>query len=111
MSSTEKETVTSRTVSYKERRKKRIQNGKTCGHIAMYVGSALMVTNFIQPVREKHGTLTNACLIGTGAMLSIALGNAAGKILDKTIDKGVEFFDDINPHRLISEDKEEKSDG
>lgn len=108
---TAREARTSRTEDwYRERRKKRIANGKTCGHVAMYVGSALMVTNFIQPVREKHNTLTNVCLVGTGAMLSIALGNAASRILDKTIDKGVEFFDDINPRKIV-ENKEESENG
>ena len=105
-----KETATSRTDEYKERRQRRIQNGKSVGHIAMYVGSALMVTNLIQPVREKHNSLVNACVVGTGAMLAIALGNTAGKLLDKTIDKGVEFFDDINPRQLMKP-KEEKKDG
>ena len=96
----------------KDRRQRRIQNGKTCGHFARHIGSALIMTKMIQPVREKHNSLANACIVGAGAMLSIMCGNAASKQLDKIIDKSVEFFDDINPRKIVEpKSKEENKDG
>jgi len=83
---------------YKERRRKRIKNVKSVGCGAMYIGCGALMASQIQPIREKHNGLMNICAVGAGAMMTVALGNMCGKVLEKTIDRIVDFWDDVNPN-------------
>ena len=58
------------------------------------------------------------CATCAGAVLTIGMGNVASKILEKTIDKVVDFWDDVKPsgpakkvEKKDAEPEEEKSDG
>ena len=63
----------------------------------MYIGSASLVMPFVQKAREDHNSVMGACAMGAGVILSIGLGNFASKLLNQTIDKAVEFWDDVKP--------------
>ena len=75
----------------------------------MYVGSAGLIMPFIQNSRERQNGVMGLCSAGAGVVLSIGLGNIASKILNKTIDKVVDFWDDVKPNGP-AEKKDEKSE-
>lgn len=64
----------------------------------MYVGSAGLIMPFIQNARERQNGVMGLCSAGAGVILSIGLGNIASNILNKTIDKVVDFWDDVKPN-------------
>lgn len=102
--------TTSRTDTYvrvKDRDKKRIQNVKTGGHIAMYIGAAGLMMPQIQKSRESNAVI-RFCSLGAGALLSVGLGKLASKIFDQTVDKAIDFWDDVKPS---GPNEEEKKDG
>ncbi len=79
------------------RRRRRIQNVKTGGDIMMYIGAAGLVAPFVRSAKEKQSPLLQSCVTGAGIILSIALGNFAGKSFEKTVDRIVDFWDDVKP--------------
>lgn len=79
------------------RRQRRIQNVKTGGDLVMYVGSAGLMMPLIQKAKQNQNGIMGLCATGAGAVLSIGLGNIASRILNKTIDKVVDLWDDIKP--------------
>ena len=93
-----------------DRRGKRIQNVKTGGDLMMYVGAAGLMMPLIQRARNDHNTLMGTCATGAGIILSVGLGNVASRIFNKTVDKVVDFWDDVKPS-APAEKKEEKPDG
>lgn len=92
-----KDNATSRTDRYEIRRKKRIQNVKTGGDMMMYIGSAGLMIPMIRKAKESQNSLMGLCAMGAGGVLAVGLGNIASKILNKTVDKMVDFWDDVKP--------------
>ena len=90
-------TPASRTDKYEARRKKRIQNVKAGGDMMMYIGSAGLMIPMIRKAKESQNGIMGACAMGAGAVLAIGLGNVATKILNRTIDKAVDFWEDVKP--------------
>ena len=101
--------VTDRYVSKK--REKRIQNVKTAGDLMMYIGSAGLLIPMIRNAKQNQNSIMGICATGAGAILSVGLGNVASKILNKTVDKVVDFWDDVNPKpvpkKTVSQEAEE----
>ncbi len=105
-------TTTSRTDRYTARRReRRIQNVKTGGHLAMYIGSAGLMMPQIQKARESQNGIMGLCAVGAGAVISVGLGGLASKIFDKTVDKVVNFWDDVKPSGPAQKSEEEKGNG
>lgn len=91
------------------RRDKRVQNVKTGGTLVMYIGSAGLMTPIIRKAREEQNGVMGLCAVCTGAILAVGLGNVASKIMNKTIDKVVNFWDDVKPNGPAK--KEDAKDG
>ena len=102
-------TPVSRTDKYELRRKKRIQNVKAGGDMMMYIGSASLMIPMIRKAKESQNGIMGACAMGAGAVLAIGLGNAATKILNKTIDKAVDFWEDVKPSGPADKTEDRKS--
>ena len=104
--------ATSKTTKSKDRRReKRIHNVKTGGDLMMYVGSAGLMMPMIRKAKESQNGIMGACAVGAGAILSVGLGNIASKILNKTVDKVVDFWDDVKPSGPAEEKQEGDNDG
>ena len=88
---------TSETSKNNSRRRRRIQNVKAGGDIMMYIGAAGLVAPFVRNAKEKTSPLLQSCVTGAGIILSLALGNFAGKKFEKTVDRVVDFWDDVKP--------------
>ena len=95
------------------KRRKRIQNVKTGGDLIMYIGTAGLLIPMIRKAKENQNGIMGTCAMGAGAILSIGLGNMASKILNKTVDKVADFWDDVKPSApaVKKEAGEEKKDG
>ena len=80
----------------------------------MYIGSAAMTIPMIQRARENQNGLMGSCAIGAGTMISIGIGKMASNILNKAIDKTVDFWDDVKPVKPAKndgvEDEEKEAD-
>lgn len=76
----------------------------------MYVGSAGLIMPMIQNAREKQNGVMGLCTAGAGVVLSIGLGNIASRILNKTIDKVVEFWDDVKPNAPAEKKQSEETE-
>lgn len=81
----------------RSKRKKRIQNLKTGGDILMYVGCAGLMMPMMQKAKEKQNSLIGMSAVGAGTILSIGLGKIASDILNRSIDKVVDFWDEVKP--------------
>ena len=90
-----------------EKRDKVVKNIKTGADLIMYIGSAAMTIPAIKKAKENSNSLMGSCAVGTGAMLSLGIGKIASNILNKAIDKTVEFIDDVKPKPKDEEDEEE----
>lgn len=66
----------------------------------MYIGSAGLMIPLIRKAREQESGVMGICAAGAGTILAIGLGNVASKILEKTVDKVVDFWDDVKPSRV-----------
>lgn len=105
-------TATYKTTRSNDRRKeKRIQNVKAGGDMMMYIGSAGLMMPMIRKAKESQNGIMGACAVGAGAILSVGLGNIASKILNKTIDKVVDFWDDVKPSGPAEKKQEEEENG
>lgn len=93
-----------------KRREKRIQNVKSIGSLMMYIGSAGLMIPMIRKAKENQNALMGICATGAGAVLSVGMGNAAGKIFEKTVDKVVDVWDDVNPRGMDSSKKKDSED-
>lgn len=103
---------TSETTRYNaNRRKKRIQNVKTGGDIMMYIGAAGLIAPMVRSAKEKQSPLLQTCATGTGIILSIALGNFAGKMFEKTVDRIVDFWDDVKPSGQVKKTPTKEPEG
>lgn len=92
------------------RRKKHIKNVKTGGDLMMYVGSAGLMIPMIRKAREQENGVMGICAAGAGAVLAIGLGNIASNILNKTIDKVVDFWNDVKPgEKPVKETKDDEA--
>lgn len=94
----------------KPRREKRIQNVKTGGDLIMYVGSAGLMIPMIRKAKESQNGIMGVCAAGAGAILSVGLGNIASKILNRTVDKVVDFWDDVKPGGSAEKKPESEED-
>ena len=82
----------------------------------MYVGAAALMRPVIQRAQQEQNGIMGLCATCAGAVITIGIGNAASKILEKTIDKCVDFWDDVKPSGPAKKSKEtpseeEKNDG
>ena len=77
----------------------------------MYVGCAGLMIPQIQRSRENQNSLMGLCTVGAGAVLSVGLGSLASRIFDKTVDKIVDFWDDVKPSGAANKPEEGKADG
>jgi len=93
------------------RRSRRIRNIKTGGDLIMYIGSAGLMIPFIKKSQENQNGLMGACTAGAGAIIAIGLGNLTSKLLNKTVDKVVDFWDDVKPSKPAPKKEEETKNG
>lgn len=63
----------------------------------MYVGSAALMMPQIHKAKENQNGILGFCAVSAGTILAAGLGSLACKFLDKIIDKGVNFIDDVKP--------------
>ena len=83
----------------------------------MYVGSAALISPLIRKAQQEQNGVMGICATCAGAILTIGMGNVASKILEKTIDKVIDFWDDVKPSGPAKkpenevQPEEEKSDG
>ena len=79
----------------------------------MYIGSASLVMPMVHKAREEQNPVMGACTMGAGIVLSIGLGGLASKIFNRTVDKAVDFWDEVKPSGPAKkpEAEEEKKDG
>lgn len=111
---TAKEAATSKTDKFAEdrkRRDRRIQNVKTGGDLMMYIGSAGLLIPVIRKAKENQNPIMNICATGAGAILSVGLGNMASKLFNKTLDKVVDFWDDVKPSGPAENKQEAEENG
>ena len=73
----------------------------------MYIGTAALAMPLIQKAREKNNGLMGTCALGAGAIISIGLGKMASNIFNKTVDKVVDFIDDVKPADKKKDDTSE----
>jgi hypothetical protein len=78
-------------------RDKLVKNVKTGGDILMYVGSAALMMPQIQKSKENQNALLGAAATGTGIILAAGLGSLASSVLNKAVDKVINFWDDVKP--------------
>ena len=101
---TESVTPISRTERYTDRyskeyrRKKRVKAVKTGGNVVMYVGSAGLMIPMIKRAQENQSGIMGLCAAGAGIVLAVGLGNVASRIFEKTVDKAIDFWDDVKPN-------------
>lgn len=69
----------------------------------MYVGSAALMMPQIQKAKENQNGILGFCSAITGATLAIGLGSIASKLMNKAIDKGVHFWDEVKPKDATDE--------
>lgn len=69
----------------------------------MYIGTAALAMPVIQKAREKNNGLMGTCALGAGAIISIGLGKMASSIFNRTVDKVVDFIDDVKPKENSNE--------
>lgn len=77
----------------------------------MYIGSAGLMIPVIQKSRENQSGVMSVCSTSAGVILALGLGNVASKILNRTIDKIADFWDDVKPGAPASKKEEEKKNG
>lgn len=77
----------------------------------MYIGSAGLMIPMIQKAKENQNGIMGVCAGCAGAILSVGLGNLASKILNKTVDKVVDFWDEVKPNKQDDASKEDKNNG
>lgn len=63
----------------------------------MYIGSAALIRPQIQRAKETQNGVLGICATGAGIALAIGLGGVASNFLNKAIDKGIRFWDDVKP--------------
>lgn len=80
-----------------DREERRVRNVKTGGDILMYVGTAALLRPCIQRAKETNNGLLGGCATLAGAALAIGLGGIASNFLNKIIDKGMSFWDEVKP--------------
>ena len=102
--------------SREARRKRYIRNAKIGGDMVMYIGSAALMMPVIQRAREKQSGLMGACATGAGIVLSIGLGSIASRMMEKTVDKVVDFWDDVKPKKTaekqeVDDEQEDEENG
>lgn len=86
-----------------EKRERWAKNAKRAGTVMAYVGTASLMRPFVSKAREDQSGAMQACTIFSGTVLSIGLGKIATKFMNDTIDKVMDFIDDVKPKK-----KEEK---
>lgn len=78
----------------------------------MYVGCAGLMMPMMHNAKEKQNPLIGMSAVGAGTILSIGLGKIASNILNKSIDKVVDFWDEVKPSGPAEKPTgEEKKDG
>ncbi len=91
-----------------ERDSKLVNNIKTGGSIAIYVGTASIIKPIIKQYNQERNAVTKMCAYVSGTVISCGISHIASRWFNKIVDKVADFADDFkNPKKK----EERKPDG
>ena len=88
-------------------KEKIINNIKTGGSMAIYIGTASIIKPLIKEHNQDRNAMTKLCSVISGTVISCGVSHVASKWFGKIVDKVADFIDDVkNPKK-----KEENQNG
>jgi len=85
-------------------RMKLINNIKTGGSMAIYVGTASIIKPIIQEHNKNRNAVTKICSVVSGTVISCGISNIASKWFGKMVDKVTNFYDDVKGNKVRKDD-------
>ena len=76
-------------------REKTINNIKTGGSMAIYVGTASILKPIIKERNQERNALTKVCSYISGTVISCGISHVASRWFGNIVDKVVDFIDDV----------------
>ena len=72
-----------------------VKNIKTGGSMAIYIGTASIIKPIIKEHNKERNTMTKACSVVSGTVISCGISHIASKWFGKIVDKVADFIDDV----------------
>lgn len=77
-----------------------VNNIKTGGSMAIYIGTASIIKPIIKQHNEERNAMTKLCSVVSGTVISCGISHIASKWFGKIVDKVADFIDDVkNPKK------------
>ena len=87
-----------------EDKSKLINNIKTGGSMAIYIGTASIIRPIIKEHNQERNAVTKICSVVSGTVISCGVSHIASKWFGKLVDKVYDFVDDVKyPKKMESE--------
>lgn len=89
-------------------KEKLVNNIKTGGSMAIYVGTASIMKPIIKEHNQERNAMTKLCSVVSGTVISCGISHIASKWFGKIVDKVADFIDDVKSPK---KKEESESDG
>lgn len=81
-------------------KEKVINNIKTGGSMAIYIGTASILKPLIKEHNQDRNAMTKLCSVVSGTVISCGISHVASKWFGRIVDKVSNFIDDVkNPKK------------
>lgn len=81
-------------------KEKVINNIKTGGSMAIYIGTASILKPLIKEHNQDRNAMTKLCSVVSGTVISCGISHVASKWFGRIVDKVSDFIDDVkNPKK------------
>ena len=84
---------------------KLVNNIKTGGSMAIYIGTASILRPIIKEHNQERNAVTKACSVVSGTVISCGISHIASKWFGKLVDKVADFIEDVKTPKKESEQK------
>ena len=84
-----------------------VNNIKTGGSMAIYIGTASIMKPIIKEHNQDRNPVTKLCTVMSGTVISCGISHIASKWVGKIVDKVADFVDDVKHPKK----KESEADG
>lgn len=84
-----------------------VNNIKTGGSMAIYIGTASIMKPIIKEHNQDRNPVTKLCTVMSGTVISCGISHIASKLFGKIVDKVADFVDDVKHPKK----KESEADG
>lgn len=76
-------------------KEKVINNIKTGGSMAIYIGTASILKPLIKEHNQDRNAMTKLCSVVSGTVISCGISHVASKWFGRIVDKVSDFIDDV----------------